>query len=170
MPKRFTTKQIERQLKTWKTKSPDIYNKIMEKAQKMGALTPTGKLTKAKRNKQQAEAFRGYYSTYVGSYSQKKSDIKTIKKEYEAEHPEDTMTFSQFESKYQELNDLLSEMWETMYEEFGGSMLLEEQNFLNSLSIDDAINRLRNELQDHRIFDIEQYSDKYGGFPNAFKD
>lgn len=120
--KTLSVVQLERQLKTWKTKDPEEYEKILLRGQAMGVLTKTGKISRAKpRSKNQAklqaesfEKFEEQYRSEFGSYTRAQKRWKQRMERY------NEYAIDPFKSvaKYKEFRKVVNEIYQDIYDLF----------------------------------------------------
>lgn len=164
--KTLTPKQLQRQLDTWQRKMPSKAQDIMTLAQEKGILTSKGAIRKP-RGKEQTKRFQEFekeYRHYYKSYSKWEKKQRSKYKIAKENDYTQARSWKEYYGQRKEYSDLLDEA----FANFTSAPMYEEKTYLDTLPIEEAIERLREEVKNKELKPIEQYKMKYGTFdPSA---
>lgn len=153
----LTAKQINLQLKTWAKNYQPKFNEIIMQAEQRGVLN-TKTNTISSKNKRLFNEFSEYYSRYYGSYS---NFLQHEKAKYAEQRITETTDKTSFKSWFSEQRTY-AEMIGTLYHSFESTLAREEDLYLQTLTRQEAIDRLKRELRNEEIEPTEVYENEYG--------
>lgn len=162
-----TIKGLEKLVNTWLRNDPDKGQEITMILKENGLLTKGGKISKSKkiykRKKSEASAFEKALKTIEGKYGYYSDYVKEIKEKFKKAKEErytNAKNWKEFEKQRSTLNNLIDKL----FENFPSDVSYEEFEYISTLDMNAAIERLSSEIESGHIFVAEEYRKEYGDF------
>lgn len=162
-----TIKGLEKLINTWLRNDQDKGQEIMMILKENGLLTKGGRISKSKkiykRKKSEPSAFEKSLKTIEGKYGHYSNYVKEIKEKFKKAKEEGytkEKSWKEFEKQRSTLNGLIDKL----FENFPSDVSYEEFQYISTLDMDVAIERLSSEIESGHIFVAEEYRKEYGDF------
>lgn len=162
-----TIKGLEKLINTWLRNDPDKGQEIMMILKENGLLTKGGRISKSKKiyksKKSEPSAFEKALKTIEGKYGYYSHYVKEIKEKFKKAKEEEytkAKSLKQFEKQRSTLNELIDKL----FEHFPSDVAYEEFEYISTLDMNAAIERLSSEIESGHIFVAEEYRKEYGDF------
>ena len=161
--KKLSLIQLQKQLETWEKMQPDIYEYIISSAKARGIVLKSGKISKSKRKQKQVASFTSEYQNKYGSYSSYMKKRKSAFQSYKEETGYKG-SFKKYIAEQYQYSQLINEL----FENFSSDEAYEEYVYVEALPKEAAIERLKKEIAEHKIFYAEEYIEQYGDYEPPF--
>lgn len=161
--RKLSLTQLQKQLETWEKMQPDIYEDIISSAKVRGIILKSGKISKSKKKQKQVASFTSEYQNKYGSYTSYSKKRKLAFQSYKEETGYKG-SFKKYIAEQYQYSQLINEL----FENFSSDEAYEEYVYVESLPKEAAIERLKKEIAEHRIFYAEEYIEKYGDYEPPF--
>lgn len=170
--KKPTVKAVNKQLEVWRREMPSVYKDIELMAKEAGVLTSHG-LSTSKRKAAAVEKFKEQFKTRYGAFGKfEKTQKEKYKNMPKVNNDGKRVNWKYWHEKYKEYNELLDEFFNMFSDGNGGeesARANEEFEYLESLDVETAIERLKEEIERKTILPpIMEYKSHYGDFETPF--
>ena len=162
-----TMKSLLRLLDTWLKNDEEKGNEIIMIMREHGLLTKTGRVSRSKKiykkNKSGVSEFelaRNEIENKYGYYSKYKEKMKQSFKNARENNRTSAKSWKEYSAQLKKYSELI----EALFENFPSEGAYEEYQYCESLDMETAIERLSEEIAQHRIFSAEEYRAEYGDF------
>lgn len=162
-----TIKGLKKLVGTWLRNDPDKGQEIMMILKENGLLTKTGRISKSKKiyksKKSEPSSFEKALKTIEDKYGYYSKYLKSVKEKFKKAKEEGytkSKSWKEFEKKRSILNDFIYKL----FENFPSDVAYEEFQYISTLDMDVAIERLSAEIESGHIFVAEEYRKQYGDF------
>lgn len=162
-----TMKSLVRLLDTWLKHDEEKGEEIKMIMREHGLLTKTGRVSRSKKiykkNKSSVSEFelaRNEIENKYGYYSKYKEKMKQSFKYAIENNRTSVKSWKEYSVQLKKYSELI----EALFENFPSEGSYEEYQYCESLDMETAIERLSEEIAQHRIFSAEEYRKEYGDF------
>ena len=106
-------KQLNKQLSTWKKYRSDIYEELMNNAEKYGIVLKNGNISSSKKNSNKVNEFISKYYSKYGSYtSYSTKEKERLKKQFSLEEIKEQGGYSKLSQNIRKRNSLIDTIFE----------------------------------------------------------